>query len=185
MTYRIWKVFTIGAYEKEEKWLNKMAAKGLNLVTTNGVVYTFEDGIPGEYTYRLEMLEKMPTHIESVRYIKFLEETGVEYVTSFRKWVYLRKKKSDEPFEIYSDIKSKLNHYNRIVVLAWIISIVPTFQLLTNLLHYFETSFNKDVHLYIALLMLGCLLFVHGIMIPVYKSIIRLKNEAKIFDNQS
>lgn len=51
-------------YEKEEIWLNEMAAKGLNLISVSFCRYGFEDGTPGEYNYRLELLDESPTHDE-------------------------------------------------------------------------------------------------------------------------
>ena len=56
---------------------------------------------------------------ERVAYIKFLEENGVEYVASYMWWVFFRKKSSEGPFDIYSDIESRIKHYKRINIL-WI-----------------------------------------------------------------
>lgn len=101
-------------YEKEEQWINEMCAKGMHLVNYNWTKYTFEEGERGEYIYRIEMLENLPTHAESVAYIKFLEENGVEHVSSYMRWVYLRKKAADGPFDVYTDRDSKLRHFKRI-----------------------------------------------------------------------
>jgi hypothetical protein len=56
----------------------------------------------------------MPSHPESRAYIKFVEETGVECIATYMRWAYFRKKSADEPFDIYSDIDSKIAHYKRI-----------------------------------------------------------------------
>lgn len=116
-----YKFFTIFNFEKEERWLNEKAANGQNLRDVGFCRYVFEDGKPGEYIYRLEMLDEHPNHYKSVEYLRFLEETGVEHVTSILKWVYLRKKASDGPFDVYSDIDSKIKHYQRIIKFANII----------------------------------------------------------------
>ncbi len=124
MKHVIYKAFTIGAYEKEEKWLNEMSAKGMLLTDISPFRYVFEEGTPGKYIYRLELLEHLPSHPESIAYIKFLEETGIEYVGSCVRWIYLRRPASDGAFEIYSDIKSKLMHLKRITAIANTMSIV-------------------------------------------------------------
>ena len=62
MRHSIMKLFM--DYEKEEKWLNDMSAKGLQLVHYSFPRYTFEEGEPGEYTYRIQLLENIPSHLE-------------------------------------------------------------------------------------------------------------------------
>ncbi len=115
MRYVMYRFFSIGDYEKEEKWLNEQSARGLQFVDTNGIRYVFEDGSRGAYLYRLELLTHRPNHPESAAYLRFLEETGIEHVGSFRSWVYLRKKASDGAFELYSDLDSKIAHCRRIL----------------------------------------------------------------------
>jgi len=101
-------------YEKEENWLNEMAAKGLALTDYSWCRYVFSDSQPGEYIYRIELLEYSPAHPISQNYISFMEENRVEHVASYMRWVYFRKKASDGTFDIYSDIDSKTKHYQRI-----------------------------------------------------------------------
>ena len=75
-TVRKW--FWVWDFDKEEQWLNEMAAKGLALVGTGFCRYDFEECVPGAYQVRLELLENQLQHAESQQYIRFLEETGVE-----------------------------------------------------------------------------------------------------------
>ena len=117
----IHRLFMAWEYEKEEDWLNEMATNGWNLVDTSLCRYTFEEGTPGEYQYRLELLEHGIKSPEGAAYIRFMEETGAEHIaTWFNGWTYFRKKIADGPFEIYSDIGSKIKHLKRIerIVLA-------------------------------------------------------------------
>lgn len=111
------KWFWVWSFEKEEKWLNEMSAKGLQLVGTGFCRYTFDEGPRGEYQYRLELLEKPPHHYQSASYLQFLEETGVEHIGSLFRWVYLRKKASEGPFKLFSDIDSRITHVKRIFTL--------------------------------------------------------------------
>ena len=134
----IYKAFTIFDYEEEEKWLNDMASKGKNFTDISLFRYVFEDGKPGEYIYRLEMLDKFPNHYKSLEYLRFLEETGIEHVASILKWVYLRKKASDGPFDVYSDVDSRINHYNRIIKLANLIIFIQLLIAFPNLNNFIK-----------------------------------------------
>lgn len=101
-------------YLKEENWLNEMASKGLALVDYNWATYTFEDSRPGEYTYRIELLDHMATHPSSHNYLEFLEDSGVEVVATFTWWAFLRKKTESGPFEIYSDNASRITQLKKV-----------------------------------------------------------------------
>jgi len=118
MTHARWKVFV--NYEKEEVWLNEMAAKGFAFVDFILCRYTFMDCEPGEYTYRIELLENLSSTHESKRYLSFMAENGVEHIASWARWVYFRKRASDGVFDIYSDIESRIVHYRRISIL-WLV----------------------------------------------------------------
>jgi hypothetical protein len=63
------------------------------------------------------MLDNLPRHGMSEHYIRFIEETGAEHIGSFAWWVYFRKKTGGEPFALFSDINSRINHLNRIMLL--------------------------------------------------------------------
>lgn len=41
------KLFWIWDYDKEEKWLNEMAAKGFSLISVKLLTYEFENTLPG------------------------------------------------------------------------------------------------------------------------------------------
>ncbi len=102
------------AYEKEEKWLNEMAAIGMNLIHYSWCKYLFEEGKPGEYAYRIEFLKNHSRHPESIAYIRFMEEMGIECVSTYLNWVYFRKKTADGPFDIFTDSDSKIAHISRV-----------------------------------------------------------------------
>jgi len=194
MKYTVRKIYTIGAYEKEEKWLNEMAAKGMMLTDVGFCRYVFEEGTPGEYIYRLELLNHLPSHAESVAYIKFFEETGVEYVSTILRWVYFRKKTEDGPFEIYSDINSRISHYKRVTsianiasVLLFLLSIVYFWEAWNqyNLYNdWYNRGFRSDAyHLsYIigGMVYLAMIIMIQCIIIPVRNAMNLLKKEQKI-----
>ena len=180
MRRTVHKWFWIWDFDKEEKWLNEMAAKGLCLVSTGFCRYEFADCIPGEYTIRLERLEKRVTHPISIKYLEFLEETGAEHVGTFQnQWVYLRKKKADGDFQLFSDNDSRITHLSRIiafvttiVVLNYIIGLYNLF-----LVFYWGSTFNL---LGIANLLIGILGTV-GVL-KLHKKKKRLESDRQLFE---
>lgn len=197
MKYVVHKFYTIGQYEKEEKWLNEMSAKGMQLTDVGFCRYCFEKGMPGEYIYRLELLDHLPQHPESASYISFVEETGIEYVGSMIRWVYFRKKAQDGSFELYSDTESKLNHYKRIRCIADILTVIVLIPFILYVSHLvlkiIETSrhygqidsfFLNSLSPYLGLSLyyLALLLFVQIVVFPIRKNIRRLKKEIQLHE---
>ncbi len=178
MTHTIYKVFWAWEHEKEEAWLNEMSAKGMHLEGVSFCRYVFREGEPGEYTYRLELLDNMPSHPMSRSYIRFLEEAGVEQFGSYFRWIYLRKKSSDGDFDIYSDIDSKLRHYKRIRVLIFAVTMINIPSFCLNLANYIASKNS----------FLPWLVFTSGLLISllsygllkIQKKISWLKREKKI-----
>ncbi len=108
----IWKPYW--DFEREENWLNNMAAQGFALTRYTWCRYVFESCEKGEYIYRLELLDNMPGNPQSNEYLRFMEEAGVECVSTYLRWVYFRKKASEGAFELYTDIDSNINHCRRV-----------------------------------------------------------------------
>lgn len=131
------KWFWVWDFDKEEHWLNEMAAKGLCLVSVGWCRYEFEDCVPGEYSIRLELLKEKPMHPESVKYVEFLEETGAEHVGSYMRWVYTRKKKADGEFQLFSDNESRIRHLTRIIRFVNLLAGVNLYAGLYNLFLFF------------------------------------------------
>jgi hypothetical protein len=120
-------------FEKEEQWLNEMSARGMAFTDYSWCRYVFTDAPKGQYIYRIELLEDLPTHPESVTYLRFLEENGVEVVSTYMRWVYLRKPASEGAFDIYTDIDSKIRHYQRINYFWTVLMIVEFAAACSNL----------------------------------------------------
>lgn len=196
MKYIIHKFYTIGSFEKEEKWINEMAGKGMMLTDVGFCRYVFEDGIPGEYTYRLELLNNLPSNVKSIEYIKFLEETGVEYVSSIIRWVYFRKKTEEGSFVLYSDIDSKIKHYKRITLIAnsfsaiyIVLSLSYFWQAWTQYCVYLERNNNSEgffhstyqtTNIKFGISYLAMIILFQCVVIPVRTSIYLLKQRKKI-----
>ncbi len=185
-----YRVFTIAQYLEEEQWLNDMAAQGWLLTGVFVFRYEFTQGQPGEYAYRLQMLERSPAHPESQRYLGFLQEMGVEYVGRCLNWVYLRRRTADGPFELFSDVASRIRHLRRIVRLMNVI--VPLFCLeivfWTTALWQWWKDMRLGIHsaespvlaLVIDVLSLTLILVITLYRGPMDQTLRRLLNEQKV-----
>jgi len=106
---------------ENEEWLNEMAQDGHAMNDCSAGLFTdvfsFEECKPSEYIFRVLMLDNNVKHIESMRYLRFLRESGVEHVGSNGNAVYLRKKADSGPFEIFTDRDSRLKYHSKMVSL--------------------------------------------------------------------
>lgn len=176
-TIRKW--FWAWDFEKEEKWLDKMAAEGWALCGVGFCRYTFEPCSPGEYAFRLELLENHLNDEKSKDYIGFVEETGAEMVGSYLRWVYFRKKTAEGPFELFSDAHSKIAHLGRI---KWLTG----FLALLNLPIGFSNLVNFAFHGY-ALSSVGflniavCGLLLYG-WLSLHKMQASLRQQSEMFE---
>ena len=102
------KWFWVWEFEKEEIWLNAMAQSGWLLDGLGFCKYHFVACEPGTYNIRLEMREY------DEEYLEFMAQTGAEYVGRMVKWIYFRRKAEFGPFDIFSDLDSRLEHLKRI-----------------------------------------------------------------------
>lgn len=134
MRRTIHKVFLVWNFDKEEKWLNEMAAKGLCLVSVGFCKYEFEDCEPGEYKICLQLLENLPGYPESQKYIEFLESTGAEHVGSCMRWVYFRKKTASGEFELFSDNASRVKYLSTVINFIAVLTIANLLAGISNVL---------------------------------------------------
>lgn len=98
--------------DKETKWLNEMAAHGYAMKGFFLGVYTFEECVPGEWLYQIDIKDGLFPLSENYR--EFMEEAGVEIVCCWGFWVILRRKAAEGPFELYTDVESTIGHYTKI-----------------------------------------------------------------------
>jgi len=169
------KVFFASQHEQEEEWLNYMASKGKAMVCYKfPFFYEFEDCEPGEYIYRIEMLDNMPYSTEGRRYIEFLEDMGVEMVGTYIKWCYFRKKAKEGPFDLFSDLESRIKHYKKIFWFLFPVSVMVT--ILTAI--YLISLITGHSHWWVSSFMLACctVLVLH-LEISLLRKIYKLKKE--------
>lgn len=102
-------------YEREERWLNEMASRGWQFVRYVFGRYHFQQGEPGEWIYRVELLPANPRSAAGREYLSLLKESGAEAVSTYARWVYLRRPATMGPFELFSDLESRIGHYQRVL----------------------------------------------------------------------
>lgn len=129
-----------GMLSAQEKWLNKMAAKGQRLIRTKKLLYEFEACHPGQYQYRIEFVgHKSKTNAADYR--AFLEEMGYKVFDKninlnysvgkarFRPWadqggrvatnattfnrelLIVEKENDNTPFELHTSFEDRANYY--------------------------------------------------------------------------
>lgn len=174
-------------FDKEEKWLAKMSARGLSLVGVGFCKYVFEDSAPDSYSVRLELLENHPTHAESQQYIKFVEETGAEYIGSVMRWAYFRKRADSGEFKLYTDTQSRIKQLNGIITILCTALFANIFASAINLHHGISliissSSFSLSGHFFIGMLCLG---ISAALLIGIFKVLFmrkRLRKEQNVFE---
>ena len=173
MKHTVIKTFTAWEFDKEEKWLNDMAAKGLHLCKVGPFKYVFEEGLPGEYVYRMELLDNQPKHQKSIQYISFIEDTGAEKIGSLSRWVYFRKKTDGGAFDLYSDIDSRIKHLDKIIAIPCTLLGLFIINGIAQLSTWLRLGRSLNLILLIEYLLLGSL--------TVYGLIRMLKKRKKLY----
>lgn len=98
--------------EKETEYLNEMSRKGYAMTGFFAGAYFFTPCEPGQYHYQIDITEGF--FRVSNDYREFMKEMDVEILCLWGPWVILRKKASEGPFELYTDVESRIGHYSRI-----------------------------------------------------------------------
>lgn len=101
--------------DMEEAWLNDYCQQGWAMASFFAGLTTFVPCEPGEFVYRIDLLPGSGLRADNYEdYVIFMNEMGVEVLQRWGRWVYLRKRAEDGPFEIYTDISSRIALYRRI-----------------------------------------------------------------------
>jgi len=108
-------------FEREERWLNAQAARGWELVRYRLGAYSFESGEPGAFVYRIELLPGSRKSAASREYLSLLADSGVETVSTYLRWVYLRRPAEMGAFELFTDLESRIGHYRRVLAFFGVI----------------------------------------------------------------
>ena len=141
--------------------------------------YEFEDCEPGEYKICLQLLDKMPRHPESKKYIDFLETTGAEQVGSFTRWVYFRKKATEGDFELFSDNDSRLKYLSSVISFVSLITVGNWIAGINNV--FIATTFPSPINYVGILNLLIGLVGTWGI-IRLMRKRKKMKQEGQLFE---
>lgn len=149
-------------YDKdaEQKWLNEMCEQGWAFEKFFAGVYTFRSCEKGAYHYQIDILDNWRGDTSDFK--EFMEENDVEVLSQWYRWVFLRKKASGKPFEMYTDIEGKIKHYTRIKRFFEVAFCIEGVCLVIELMAALQTG---EVALYGLTLLIACIMGVFGRMI--------------------
>ena len=179
MRKTIHKLFWVWEFDKEEKWLNEMAAKGLCLVSVGFCKYEFEDCEPGEYKVCLQLLDKMPRHPESQKYIEFIEATGAEHIGNFTRWAYFRKKSVDGEFELFSDNASRIKYLSGVISLVALVMIANLVVGINNV--FLATNLSSPIN-YLGIINIALSILCAFGCVRLLKKRKKVKQEGQLFE---
>ncbi len=110
--------------DREEAWLGEMSRQGLHLQHAGAFgQYTFEQGEPREYAYRLDFVTESKKKDD---YYQIFRDAGWEHVGELMGWQYWRKEILDGRVpEIFTDHASKIQKYQRL--LGFLVVFYPIF----------------------------------------------------------
>ncbi len=132
-----------GLLNVQEKWLNKMAAKGYRLVRSDKMLYEFEECAPNDVQYRMEFIgqktknsaEDYRDFLEGMGYKVFYKSINLNYSigkvryrpwaqkgariatnsTTFNRELFIVEKDNDgKPFELHTSFEDRAKYYQNI-----------------------------------------------------------------------
>ncbi len=101
--------------QKEEAWLESMSQAGKHLQSVHlPCAYTFDQGEPRHYTYRLDYI--LVNQEKKSEYLQIFQDAGWEHLGEMSNWQYWRKLVQEGEYaEIFTDRESKLKKYKRML----------------------------------------------------------------------
>jgi hypothetical protein len=147
--------------DKEEEWLGEMSRQGLHLQHPGAFgQYTFEQGAPGEFAYRLDFVANAK---KNENYYQLFRDAGWEHVGELGGWQYWRKEVLDGKIpEIFTDNASKIQKYQRL--LGFLVIFFPIY--IIFLLNYNNRSIMQSSGFFSTLY--GIVLFIFFVVVMVF-----------------
>lgn len=115
--------------EKEEKWLEQLAADGWKLISVAPYVYKFQRSEPEKVFFRLDYKNTLDKDYQE--YLTLFKDSGWELFATYANWQYFKiKPENNEVPEIYNSGKAKAQKYRRL--LLGIVAFMPIYIVLLN-----------------------------------------------------
>lgn len=175
MKKRVYRFFL--DYEQEEAWVNDMAVQGWHLKRTMLGYFIFEKGEPEQYIYRNELVKN-----KNQDYFEFLETMNIEFVSNFGGWAYYRKRKSEGPFELFSDSSSKIKYLKSINRLFISVTLLNLFWGFSNLYIGLGESTERFLNIGVSLLNFVVVMIMFMPILKIERRKKGLQRELHIFE---
>jgi hypothetical protein len=156
--------------EKEEAWLREMSQQGWHLLSYQFPSnYTFEQGKPADYVYRLDYFIDRK---DRENYLQLFRDAGWDHLGEMGGWQYFRKRTiNGEAPEIYSDNESKKKKYQRI--LLFLVIFLPIY---SNTLFMTNRSSNIFIQIITFVMFVLMLIYIYA-MLRLLRRITQLKKK--------
>ena len=160
-TKKVWKTFSIFAYEKEQAYLRKMHNAGWKLRRISGLnLYTFEACAPEDVVYQLDYNPQ--TDMDKAEYLQMFEDCGWEYLQDFAGYSYFRKAdaKMQGKEEIFCDDESRLDMMKRVFAGRYFPLLIIVFLVIVPQIYFAISNDGGDAPILIILFSLILLLYI-------------------------
>ncbi len=126
--------------DKEEIFLEEMAAEGFKLVDVSIGKYMFIKDDPKKIRYQLDF--KGLTKMKEAEYLQLYEDAGWECVSRLGSWYYFAREYDEETpdISIFNDNKSRLEKYRRLILFL----VITGFPLYYNVVILFPSLDNTE-----------------------------------------
>ncbi len=166
--------------EKEEKWLEQMAAEGWKLISVAPYVYKFERSKPERVVFRLDY--KITTDKDYQDYLNIFKDAGWELFTTFANWQYFKTTpENNEIPEIYNSGKAKAQKYRRLMyglvpfLPVYLLLINPVFRFVDSDMSNFFIGFMTALKITTSII----LIFLMFVVFKIFAKIRTLESESK------
>ena len=134
------KLFTLDEFEKEENWLNEMSENGMELIKAGFIWYTFRPREKDKYQYKIMFYDKAKSGPEWDDFMEILSESGIEVVSRYFNWLYLKKENDGTPFQLFNTVREELAHVNKIKQISTLLLIIESLVLASELITMIDSG---------------------------------------------
>ena len=108
--------------DQEKEWLDRMSDQGQQMVSFKMGMFEFEAGEPGAYYYYVDLIDRANFDLEE--YTRTLNKVGIEVLSQFGNYVYIRKPRANGPFKVSKPVFDQIAQYNRIGLMLMLMMFV-------------------------------------------------------------